>query len=75
MNIKIHMQNWNDNMNSLRREKKRTVLIIGGVTAGISEAAKARRIDPDAGIKIIQEEPEVSYSVCGIPYVIEGLNS
>ena len=49
------------------------ILIIGGVAAGTSAASKARRTDPDAEIKIIQEEPVVSYGACGIPYVIEGL--
>jgi len=57
----------------IEKEKNRKVLIIGGVAAGTSAAAKARRIDPDADIKIIQEEPVVSYGACGIPYVIEGL--
>lgn len=52
---------------------KRKILIIGGVAAGTSAASKARRIDPMADIKIIQEEPLVSYGSCGIPYVIEGL--
>lgn len=36
-------------------------------------ASKARRIDLKADIKIIQEEPVVSYGACGIPYVIEGV--
>lgn len=49
------------------------ILIIGGVAAGTSAASKARRTDPDAEIKIIQEEPVVSYGACGMPYVIEGL--
>jgi NADPH-dependent 2,4-dienoyl-CoA reductase/sulfur reductase-like enzyme len=49
------------------------ILIIGGVAAGTSAASKARRTDPDAAIKIIQDEPVVSYGACGIPYVIEGL--
>ncbi|MGB7884139.1 MAG: FAD-dependent oxidoreductase, partial [Nitrososphaeraceae archaeon] len=53
------------------RDKR--ILIIGGVAAGTSAASKARRIDPDAEIKIIQEEPVVSYGACGMPYVIEGL--
>jgi NADPH-dependent 2,4-dienoyl-CoA reductase/sulfur reductase-like enzyme len=69
----INMQNRDDNTNSVGREKKRKVLIIGGVAAGTSAAAKARRIDPNADIKIIQEEPVVSYGACGIPYVFEGL--
>jgi NADPH-dependent 2,4-dienoyl-CoA reductase/sulfur reductase-like enzyme len=53
--------------------RNKRILIIGGVAAGTSAASKARRIDPDAEIKIIQEEPVVSYGACGIPYVIEGL--
>jgi NADPH-dependent 2,4-dienoyl-CoA reductase/sulfur reductase-like enzyme len=50
-------------------------LVIGGVAAGTSAASKARRIDPSADIKIIQEENVVSYGACGIPYVIEGIIS
>jgi len=60
------------NSRRMVRDKKR-ILIIGGVAAGTSAASKARRIDPDADIKIIQEEPVVSYGACGMPYVIEGL--
>ena len=55
------------------KNKKRKILIIGGVAAGTTAASKARRIDPKADIKIIQEEPLVSYGSCGIPYVIEGI--
>lgn len=53
--------------------RNKRILIIGGVAAGTSAASKARRTDPDAEIKIIQEEPVVSYGACGMPYVIEGL--
>jgi NADPH-dependent 2,4-dienoyl-CoA reductase/sulfur reductase-like enzyme len=49
------------------------ILVIGGVAAGTSAASKAKRIDPDADIKIIQNEIEVSYGACGMPYVIEGI--
>ncbi|HEY6535621.1 MAG TPA: FAD-dependent oxidoreductase [Candidatus Nitrosocosmicus sp.] len=58
-------------MNNINNPKK--ILIIGGVAAGTSAASKARRIDPHADIKIIQDESVVSYGACGIPYVIEGL--
>ncbi len=51
------------------------ILIIGGVAAGTSAASKAKRIDPDAEVKIIQDEKVVSYGACGIPYVIEGIVS
>jgi NADPH-dependent 2,4-dienoyl-CoA reductase/sulfur reductase-like enzyme len=67
------MQNKNDNKSNERSNEKKKILIIGGVAAGTSAASKARRIDPNADIKIIQEEPVVSYGACGIPYVIEGV--
>jgi len=63
----------NTNNSTHSKNRKRKILIIGGVAAGTSAASKARRIDPHADIKIIQEEPLVSYGSCGIPYVIEGI--
>ncbi|MGB7957079.1 MAG: FAD-dependent oxidoreductase [Candidatus Nitrosopolaris sp.] len=63
-------------MNSARElstNKKKRIVIIGGVAAGTSAASKAKRIDPNADVKIIQEESVVSYAACGIPYVIEGV--
>ena len=53
--------------------KKKRIVVIGGVAAGTSAASKARRIDPEADVKIVQEESVVSYGACGIPYVIEGI--
>src|SRR5215472_3665325 len=52
--------------------KKKRIVVIGGVAAGTSAASKAKRIDPSADVKIIQESV-VSYGACGIPYVIEGI--
>ena len=49
------------------------ILVIGGVAAGSGAASKAKRIDPDADVKIIQEESVISYGACGIPYLIEGI--
>jgi len=51
------------------------ILVIGGVAAGTSAASKAKRIDPDADVKIIQDEKVVSYGACGMPYVIEGIDN
>ncbi|HET7390965.1 MAG TPA: FAD-dependent oxidoreductase [Nitrososphaeraceae archaeon] len=51
----------------------RKIVVIGGVAAGSSAASKAKRIDPDADVKIIQDESVVSYGACGMPYVIEGI--
>ncbi|MFZ2170795.1 MAG: FAD-dependent oxidoreductase [Methylococcaceae bacterium] len=49
------------------------IIVIGGVAAGTKAAAKARRIDPNHEIIIYQDEAEVSYSACGLPYVISGV--
>lgn len=49
------------------------LIIIGGVAAGTKAAAKALRVDPNLDIIIYQDEAEVAYSACGIPYVISGV--
>lgn len=46
------------------------IIIIGAVAAGTSAAAKARRNDETAEIKIFEMESDISYSGCGLPYYI-----
>ena len=48
------------------------LLIIGGVAAGATAAARARRISEDAEITVIERGPYVSYANCGLPYFISG---
>lgn len=48
------------------------LVIIGGVAAGATAAARARRIDEDAEIIIIEKGPYVSFANCGLPYRISG---
>jgi NADPH-dependent 2,4-dienoyl-CoA reductase/sulfur reductase-like enzyme len=49
------------------------IIVIGGVAAGAKAAAKARRVAPDSEVIIYQDEAEMSYSACGLPYVISGV--
>jgi NADPH-dependent 2,4-dienoyl-CoA reductase/sulfur reductase-like enzyme len=49
------------------------LVVIGGVAAGTKAASRARRVDPDLGITVYQEEPEISISECGLPYLISGV--
>jgi NADPH-dependent 2,4-dienoyl-CoA reductase/sulfur reductase-like enzyme len=44
------------------------VVVIGGVAAGMKAAAVAKRRDPTLEIRVFQDEPDVSYSACGLPY-------
>jgi NADPH-dependent 2,4-dienoyl-CoA reductase/sulfur reductase-like enzyme/rhodanese-related sulfurtransferase len=53
-------------------KNKIKVVIIGGVAAGPKAAAKAQRCDPDMEVVIYQEEGEISYSGCGLPYYVGG---
>lgn len=48
------------------------IVIIGGVAAGATAAAKARRISPDAEIVILEAGPDISFANCGLPYYIGG---
>ncbi len=53
--------------------KIKRLIVIGGVAAGPKAAAKAKRCNPDLEAIIYQEEGEVSYSGCGLPYYIGGV--
>ncbi len=46
------------------------IVIIGSVAGGTSVAAKARRNDGAAEIKIYDMDRDISYSGCGLPYYI-----
>lgn len=46
------------------------IVIIGGIAAGMSVAAKARREDPQANITVIERESYISFGACGLPYYL-----
>lgn len=48
------------------------VVIIGGVAAGMSAAARLRRLDEGAEIVVLERDGYVSYANCGLPYHIGG---
>ncbi len=50
----------------------RKIVVIGGAAAGAKAAAKARRLDMDAEITIIQKDKELSQASCGYPYYVGG---
>lgn len=47
-------------------------VIVGGVAAGATAAARLRRLDEEAEILLIERGPNVSYANCGLPYYIGG---
>lgn len=48
------------------------IIIVGGVAAGATAAARARRLCGDCEITIIERGAYVSYANCGLPYFISG---
>ncbi|WP_300590442.1 FAD-dependent oxidoreductase, partial [Microbacterium sp.] len=48
------------------------IVIVGGVAAGMSAAARARRHDESAEIIVLERGPEVSFANCGLPYHVGG---
>ena len=46
------------------------VIIIGGTAAGMSAAAKLRRINKEAEIVIYEKRDYISFGACGLPYYV-----
>lgn len=48
------------------------IVIVGGVAAGATAAAKVRRLSADAEIVLLEAGPDISFANCGLPYYIGG---
>ncbi|MCL6087246.1 MAG: FAD-dependent oxidoreductase, partial [Actinobacteria bacterium] len=48
------------------------VIIIGGVAAGTSAAARLRRMTEDIEITLYEKYKYISYATCGLPYFVSG---
>lgn len=48
------------------------VVVVGGVAAGMSAAARLRRLRETAEIVVLERGPDVSFANCGLPYHIGG---
>lgn len=49
------------------------VIIVGGVAAGASAAARLRRLDESAEIILLEKGRFISYANCGLPYHLGGV--
>jgi NADPH-dependent 2,4-dienoyl-CoA reductase/sulfur reductase-like enzyme len=48
------------------------LVVIGGNAAGMSAAARARRVDRSLDITVLEKSAHVSWGSCGLPYFVEG---
>ncbi len=54
----------------MKNTNSKNILIIGGVAAGATAAARMRRLDETANITILEKGPYISFANCGLPYFI-----
>ena len=57
-------------MNSTK--SRRRIVVVGGLAAGPSAAAKAVRVNPNAQVALFEATDTVSYGICEAPYVVGG---
>lgn len=48
------------------------VIIIGGIAAGMSAAAKLKRNQKEAQVIVYEKSPHISFGACGLPYFVGG---
>jgi CoA-dependent NAD(P)H sulfur oxidoreductase len=53
--------------------RSRRLVVVGGVAAGLSAAAQARRRDRTLDITVFERTGFCSYSACGLPYLVAGV--
>jgi NADPH-dependent 2,4-dienoyl-CoA reductase/sulfur reductase-like enzyme len=48
------------------------IVIIGGNAAGMSAAARAKRLRHNLAVTVVESSEHISYAICGSPYLISG---
>jgi NADPH-dependent 2,4-dienoyl-CoA reductase/sulfur reductase-like enzyme/rhodanese-related sulfurtransferase len=48
------------------------IVIVGGVAGGMSAATRARRVNEQAQITVLEKSGHISFANCGLPYFIGG---
>ncbi len=48
------------------------LVIIGGVAGGMSAATRARRVNENASITVLEKGGYISFANCGLPYYLDG---
>jgi NADPH-dependent 2,4-dienoyl-CoA reductase/sulfur reductase-like enzyme len=56
-----------------RMRGSRRLVVVGGVAAGLSAAARARRLDPALEVCVFERTGFCAYSACGLPYLVGGV--
>ncbi len=50
----------------------KNVVIIGGMTLGAKVACRLKRLQPHWQVTLVEQQPDIAYASCGIPYFLAG---
>ena len=70
--LEIHRQHWEGITMKNAKNKRLKIVIVGGVAGGASAATRARRMNEDAEIVLLEKDGYISFANCGLPYYIGG---
>jgi len=59
-------------VNGLYSGKRNRIVVVGGNDAGLSAAGRAKRLNPNLEVVVLEKTPHTAYGSCGIPYLIAG---
>lgn len=59
-------------MQGVEAKRRRRLVVIGGVAAGMSAASRAKRVDPQLEVIVLEKGPYISYGACSLPYFVAG---
>ncbi|MFC1554723.1 FAD-dependent oxidoreductase [candidate division KSB1 bacterium] len=51
---------------------KLEIVVIGASAAGLKAACRARRLNPEANVTVLEKGEYISYAACGLPYFLLG---
>ncbi len=51
----------------------KTILVVGGGAAGMSAASRAKRINKENKVIVVEKTRYISFALCGIPYYVSGI--
>ncbi|MHC4943297.1 MAG: FAD-dependent oxidoreductase [Planctomycetota bacterium] len=48
------------------------IVVVGASAAGLRAASRARRLNPEARVVVLDQDTFISYGACGMPYFVSG---
>ena len=68
--MSAYSENREHELNQSTTSEPLRIVIIGGEAAGMSAAAKARRVAKDATVMVFEQSDVISFGACGLPYYV-----